>query len=362
MNASLTVELLARGTAIGAFVGLALVTARGGMTPARLTGALFCLAAAAHTLTQLPESAPALSWAWPPIWALSVMGAGLFWAFVRELFEDRRTLTLPEFAPALLLLLLGLGGTLTPASLARTFLLLQNALSGILIVHALFIVWTGWRGDLVEPRRRLRGPILAISAVYAIAVIVVQIWEIYLGSARALSPLAAIALMSLGLLALGAFGRMEPELFGSPQRPEGNAEATASVLTGEDARLASTLERLMRDDRLHRDDGLTVAALALKLKVPEYRLRRLINQQLGHRNFSSFINQWRLAEAKAALSDPAQAATPISTIALDAGFGSLGPFNRAFKAGTGLTPSEYRAQASGSCGSAGAATEMKRLD
>jgi hypothetical protein len=36
------------------------------------------------------------------------MGAGLFWAFVLELFEDRSALTLGQFAPALLLLLLGL--------------------------------------------------------------------------------------------------------------------------------------------------------------------------------------------------------------------------------------------------------------
>ena len=33
---------------------------------------------------------------------------------------------------------------------------------------------------------------------------------------------------------------------------------------------------------------------------------------------------------------------PIVTIALDAGFQSLGPFNRAFKAQTGMTPSEFR--------------------
>jgi len=34
----------------------------------------------------------------------------------------------------------------------------------------------------------------------------------------------------------------------------------------------------------------------------------------------------------------------ISTIALDAGFQSLGPFNRAFRAETGLTPTEFRAK------------------
>ena len=39
---------------------------------------------------------------------------------------------------------------------------------------------------------------------------------------------------------------------------------------------------------------------------------------------------------------PTQAGVPILTIALDFGFQSLGPFNRAFKADTGLTPTEFR--------------------
>ena len=59
-------------------------------------------------------------------------------------------------------------------------------------------------------------------------------------------------------------------------------------------------------------------------------------------NFNAYLNGWRLADAKQALADPAQRDVPISTIALDAGFQSLGPFNRAFKAETGLTPSEFR--------------------
>ncbi|GAB4480135.1 MAG: hypothetical protein OHK0018_11560 [Erythrobacter tepidarius] len=77
----------------------------------------------------------------------------------------------------------------------------------------------------------------------------------------------------------------------------------------------------------------------------EYRLRRTINGQLGHRNFAAFLNGYRLAEVKAALADPAQAAVPIITIALDAGFGSLGPFNRAFREAEGMTPSAFRARA-----------------
>jgi AraC-like DNA-binding protein len=33
---------------------------------------------------------------------------------------------------------------------------------------------------------------------------------------------------------------------------------------------------------------------------------------------------------------------PVLTIAMDAGFQSIGPFNRAFRAQTAMTPTEYR--------------------
>ena len=109
-----------------------------------------------------------------------------------------------------------------------------------------------------------------------------------------------------------------------------------------DQKLIDALMRLMADERIYRHDNLTIGALAAKLKVPEYRLRRLINQRLGYRNFNVFLNNHRIEEAKAALADPAQAKVPVITIAMDAGFQSLGPFNRAFKATTGVTPTEYR--------------------
>ena len=74
------------------------------------------------------------------------------------------------------------------------------------------------------------------------------------------------------------------------------------------------------------------------------RLRRVINQRLGHRNFNAFVNGFRLAETMAALADPSKRGLPVLTIALTAGFQSIGPFNRAFKAATGLTPTEFRRQ------------------
>lgn len=341
IQSAIVLELLARGIAVGAFLGLALALTRGASGPARLSGVLFCLAAAAHTLTQWPGPATLFGFAMAPIWTFSAMGAGFFWAFARDLFEDTPS-DWRRFVPALILLVVAAGANTSPATLSPLFWLAHNLIGAGLVVHILVLIAAGWRGDLVEQRRRLRGAVLLAGAAYALIVIAVQTGEIFAGSAESLSPLGAGALMLMSLVSMWAFGRVDPQLFIAP------ASASAPVpeappIQGAEAVVAAELERLMQVDRLYREEGLTIASLALRLRVPEHRLRQLINQKLGHRNFSAFLNQWRLGDAKAALSDAAQREVPISTIALDAGFASLGPFNRAFKADTGLTPSEYRA-------------------
>jgi AraC-like DNA-binding protein len=109
-----------------------------------------------------------------------------------------------------------------------------------------------------------------------------------------------------------------------------------------DPELLRRLRRLMSVERAYRREGLTIGSLAAELGVQEYRLRQLINEGLGHRNFNAFLNHYRIDEAKEALADPAQRQVPVLTIAMDAGFQSIGPFNRTFKAATNLTPTEFR--------------------
>jgi AraC-like DNA-binding protein len=344
ISADAATELLARGVAVGAFLALAIAVARSASGPARWSGVLFCLAAAAHTLTQWPGPAIMAGPAVTVIWAFSVMGAGFFWAFARDLFEDTR-LDLRRFVPALLLLAIGLAGGAHGAR--PSFWLLHNLVGGVLALHVLFLVATGWRGDLVEQRRRLRAPVLLAGVVYALVIIVVQTGEIFVGSAEALSPVAATVLLALSLISMWAFGRVDPSLFATTEAQEPTEDKPPAPIDGADASLATELDRLMRVEKLYREEALTISSLAMRLRVPEHRLRQLINQKLGHRNFSAFLNQWRLEDTKLALRDPAQKEVPISTIALDAGFASLGPFNRAFKANTGQTPTAFRASASG---------------
>jgi AraC-like DNA-binding protein len=47
------------------------------------------------------------------------------------------------------------------------------------------------------------------------------------------------------------------------------------------------------------------------------------------------------------LADPSQKGVPVLTIAMDAGFPSIGPFTRAFNARAGMTPTEFRRPALG---------------
>lgn len=348
-SAESILEVLMRGGAAGAFIGLAIVVARRPSAPASLAGMLFCLAAAAHTLTQYPPAKLALGVAWPIVWAFSVAGAGLFWAFATELFSDRCRPVFVRFAPTAFLLVVGIAAAMTAGATVERLWLVHNLVGAILMAHVLLVVWSGWRNDLVESRRRLRGPLLVAAALYGVTVIAVETSAILWRPILALSPWAAGLLLALSLASIGALLRADPDLFAPAASALPTAPMTdaAPTITAADARVAQKLDRLMREERIYREENLSIAGLALRVGVPEYRLRRLVNQRLGHRNFNAFLSQWRLADAKQSLADPSQREVPISTIALDAGFQSLGPFNRAFKSETDLTPTAFRARSLG---------------
>ncbi|MEQ9221226.1 MAG: helix-turn-helix domain-containing protein [Cyclobacteriaceae bacterium] len=102
------------------------------------------------------------------------------------------------------------------------------------------------------------------------------------------------------------------------------------------------IQSVMLDQQLYRKEKLTIGQLAEVIGEQEYRVRRVINQEMGYRNFIDFINAYRIKEATGLLKDPAQSDLTVLEIAYKTGFNSIGPFNRAFKLATGLTPTDYR--------------------
>ncbi|MET0398971.1 MAG: helix-turn-helix transcriptional regulator, partial [Longimicrobiaceae bacterium] len=92
-----------------------------------------------------------------------------------------------------------------------------------------------------------------------------------------------------------------------------------------------------------RDEELTLAALARHLGTSPRTLSRALNEGLGQ-SFNEFVNRMRVDAVAAELRDPARR-RDLLAIALDAGFSSKASFNRAFRAYTGTTPSEFRRRA-----------------
>ncbi|MCL9999763.1 MAG: helix-turn-helix domain-containing protein [Erythrobacter sp.] len=228
---------------------------------------------------------------------------------------------------------------------------------GLLLVADLFRIALLERGDdLVEQRRtfRLWLPLLVAGQTGGILA-----YELVTGRGSAMvdnppvSLAGAVLILAVVLFAGLTLLRTEPELLVRSEAPAAEAQGRsefgappASPLSPSEMVLKEKLEAAMAEG-MYRTPGLSIAGLAEHLGTPEHRLRALINQRLGYRNFSAFLNRYRITEAKAVLADRARVDLPVLTIAMDLGYNSLPPFNRAFRSQTGQTPTDYRRAAIG---------------
>lgn len=339
MDERLLLELLLRGGAVGAQLALGLALAlRARNRAVRVATLVFIAANLAFVVNGAAPIRHLLGAAAEPLWVLQLGSAGLLWLFAATLFEDR-ALSVRAFLPAGGLVLLGLCAHFAPDR-ASTLLWTVHNLAGLSVaLHAMALILRSGRVDLVEERRRIRVPFLAAVASYSILLSLAQIGAIAGFGASWFGLADASAQVALGLVGAAVLLEAREALFG-------RAVPDRAAPPGDPDRLwLERLEQAMERDGLWRREGLTIGTLADAVGLPEHRLRRLINDRLGHRNFPSFINQQRIAAAKAALSDPDSASRTVASIAYDLGFGSLGPFNRAFREATGLTPTEYRRRA-----------------
>jgi AraC-like DNA-binding protein len=203
-------------------------------------------------------------------------------------------------------------------------------------------IWSA-RDDLVECRCRAR-PAFAV-AIAGLALLFTSLQAFDAPALPALALMKSATTLAVTFAFTVWILRPDLSLWPGPQEPELSRSPVRNPSTTQaDAKLIACVKDAM-DAGIWREEGLTIGALSARLSVPEHRLRRAINDGLGHRNFSSFINAARIEAACQALNDPKEAGTTVLEIAYRVGFASLGPFNRAFRAETGMSPTEYRRQA-----------------
>src|SRR6201992_3164206 len=311
----------------------------------RLTIAL-ALSTIAHAVTnEFGATGPVSLWHAPLI-ALSTGDAVVVWLFTRALLDDA---FVPRWWHALIWAAVSAYSFVSclwiaPAVHGKPAIIAVNLLALIFIVLALVQTITSWSADLVERRRHVRVFIVSATVLYGGIKPLLGMW-VWGHDTAAIANVVNAAMLTgiVAAICYAMLGVNAADLFAAPPAPAAAVpDRAATDDSGADRKLVDALMRLMADERIYRHDNISIGTLATKLGIPEYRLRRLINQRLGYRNFNVFLNNHRIEEAKAALADPSQAEVPVITIAMDAGFQSLGPFNRAFKATTGVTPTENR--------------------
>jgi len=265
----------------------------------------------------------------------------LFWWLCIETFTDRPKrfrwgagfALYSVLAPAIHLLTLGPPDT-APIALHGLLIGLPQLVEYGLILTGLGVVLYHWRDDLIPSRRRLRGWLLGFAGVIILTQVALEQW-VEAGQIGKLL-LADTALLAIACLLLT--GRTGVLLGHAPPQPQ-LTEPAAVVPDPETSRERQALNRAI-EDGFYRQEGLTLATFARAIKLPEYKTRQLINQELGFRNFPDFVNHYRIAEACRRLkANPDEA---ITSIALDIGFRSVSSFNRVFKEHLEMTPSQYR--------------------
>jgi AraC-like DNA-binding protein len=269
-----------------------------------------------------------------------------FWVLAKVHFEDefrfgaRHLLALVAIVACGYVCWRGCTGRLAPElvgpSSSLVFRLLPRLLGIGLLVHAFLTIYVGRRSDLVVARLRLRTFVLFLSGTYILMELLGE--ALLLGSpAEPLADLVNASTMVVVVFFLtAACARIQPEALRPPR-----LVSDAPVL---DPRLADELRALVEREEVYRQEGLTIGALAERLHAHEYKVRQLINDQLGFRNFNAFLNHYRIKETQRLLADPAMKHLSVAEIAYQVGYRSLGPFNKAFKDATGLTPTEFRSR------------------
>lgn len=273
-----------------------------------------------------------------PFRLLDVFMVAMIWLFILSLFQKDfkfgylHLLVIALYSVPILLERFVSFGYLS--SLPKWWAYIVNGFTFALVLHIIYVSFKGKSDDLIESRRKTRRYLLVMSILSTLSAIVFGsiLLHKYQATVNVLSIWPSIIGLALWLLSI------EPSKFNFYSK----LKADSINLNSKDKILKQKLDTEIIENKCYLESSLTIESLAKRLGVSAYRLREFINQKLGYTNFSSYINQFRVESIKLALANPDNAHIPVLTLALDHGFNSLSPFNRAFKATEGMTPTQFR--------------------
>lgn len=268
------------------------------------------------------------------------------WWFGLALFDDEFSLGWLEWTGASLYIMLHLPGRLHHLGFNNWWYppleLIVSITVLIMMAHLAYIAVAGHREDLVESRRKMRRYFACAIVVLIVVSILMERLAGTFGIDQSLSIFTIyLFTLPLSLWAVAWLGKLDSERLAFPPR---EPRVKAENIDPRDEQAHQRLVSIMEKEHAYTEHGLSIGKLSQRIGLPPHQLRNLINRSMGYRNYTAFLNYYRIRAVKSQLANPEKGRTPLLTLAIEAGFSSLAPFNRAFKDSEGITPSDYRNQ------------------
>jgi AraC-like DNA-binding protein len=315
--------------------------------PLKLIWWCLALCIMSSTLTRYATENSGLSY-----YLLVILGSGgcaWFWLLSRCLFRGSKALDskVVYLVPAIIIVEI-VEAMMPSASINATtneFYRVFSNVASLVCIAAIVYVWNEALSGFSKIRSKLerRFRIIFVS-VFSIPVAVAILWVLG-AEAETFAAEWNNSLMTLcafiGLV--GSRFAVEYRLKTLKIKPPSSAYASYKQDNDADAKqLADKMLKAINSDSLLTQPNLKISDLADHIGAQEYKVTRCITSHLQFRNFNHMLNNYRIERVIGRLKDNNSSHLTIATIAFDCGYNSLGPFNRAFKLHTGVTPRKYR--------------------
>jgi len=214
-----------------------------------------------------------------------------------------------------------------------------------MVAHLAWRLIRDRRGDLIDGRRKARVLVVLLLGGQLFADLLMDVVMGLDWQPRAFSVLQNAALLVFTGWLLRLQLRAPAAL-----RAEANPGAAGrgpipAAPSPETIRLTERLRVLMEVDRVHLVPDLTFDRFVALMGAPDRTVRRLLNRRFGQDPFRTFLNSYRMSEARRRLADPAHRHDKLIAVAMDSGFSSLASFNRVFQDLESCPPGVFRQRA-----------------
>ena len=348
---SLTNELTAAQSSSSATVFNRALTRIKRIEPLMLIWWCFALATLSGAIARFSDDRSGLAYA-----TVVIAGSGAcawFWFLSRALFRDKQHLGSGIFSLVPIIIAIEATAALmpevrSPGMATEAGRIVDNAASVACIAAIAFV----WREALFAYSAQTcpaeRGFRKWYVGSFSLLVVITLLWMSGANPGSFPAQWQAVlqtgcAMITLAIGRMAVHYRLKHPLSGTATRTQ-HTQLKPVCNDEQGELLAKQILAALKDDDLLTTQNLKIADLAERIGEQEYKVTRCITSHLQYRNFNHLINSYRIERAKRQFADPDYQHLNIASIAYDCGFNSLGPFNKAFRQHTGMTPRQFRQQ------------------